>query len=376
MFWRGQKIVVIESSAKGGAHPQKNDVGYLDNLYLFPSYQFILMDAFFFGYKGDIKKNVGRKAEKKRLIINLGMTSKLLSDITKDGITKQLFFDLGPTGLTSVGCKPYIFREIFVEYPQFIGPYGVWSKSNSTMANTNAKVKIPYGNIAPFSSVYNRKCSLKDCDNEELSAWLRTMSPMIAFIRSASFSPNSHKVRNSISKKAESIWIGINKYFNIDTANGAGEIGNHRFSIEVPFLNSNEKNHVIEQIRELETLCNIVLYGQDIAFLNRANNVDNRFSMQKLGALWQEYGIAALRSKKASVPTVKGIAIVLRSIFFRSIIMSKDIPNQLKILSKYFPSLGISSNKSVHFFQSIQRDANNSSAALARIFDSSLILKR
>ena len=376
MFWRGQKIVVIESSAKGGAHPKKNDIGYLDNLYLFPNYRFILMDAFFFGYKKDIKRNVARKAEKKRLVINLGMTPKLLSDVTKNGITRQSFSGLGPICLTSVGCKPYAFPETFVEYPQFIGPYGVWSKSNSMMANTNAKVKVPCGNIAPFSSVSNRKCSLKDCDNEELSAWLRTMNSMMIFIWSAFSGLDSHKVRNSTSKRAESIWVGINKYFSIDTANGAGGAKNRKFSIEVPFLSSNEKNHVIEQIRKLETLCNIVLHGQDVAFLNRANNMDNGLSMRKVEALWQEFSITTLRDKKASLPTIRGIAIVLRSIFFRSVIMSKDIRNQLGILSKYFPSLGIDSNKNVHLFQSIQRDANNSSAALARVFDSSLVFKR
>jgi len=375
VFRRGQKIVVIESSAKSGMHPKKNDVGYLDNLYLFPADRFILMDALFFKYGEDIKKNIARKAEKKRLIIDLGMKPKLLSNITENGMSRQAFYKLTPICLTSVGYTNNI-RNGFRDYPCFIGPCGIWDRNSDAIATQNARIKIPYGNIAPFSKFSNEKYSLKDCHDEELSAWLRTMNPMIDFLWSTIRNiEGGQKINNSISGMAEDIWIKIHSYFTMDID---GKKTKYRFANEFLSLGSAGKNFVIEQIRKLEAFDNMVLQRQDVAFLNRINSItDNREFMQQLESLWKEYGMVTLSNKKMMrSPFMKKAIAVLRSIFFRSIIMSKDIHGQLRMISKHFPSLGIDSNKNVHLFQSIQKNVNNSSSALARIFDSSLVLKR
>jgi len=370
VFRRGQRIIVIESSTKEGAHPKKGDVGYLDNLYLFPYNRFILMSALFFKYKSDIKKNVTRKMEKKRLIINLGMKSKLLSDIVQNGVTRQFFFNLEPVCLTSVGYTD----NVFVDYPCFIGPCGIWSKDNSTMANRDAVVRIPCGNIAPFSNSSNRKYSLRDCDNRELSAWLRTMNPMMSFMWSTLFKlgNNNNISNNNISRMAETIWLEIHEYLAITAASNETK---YEFNYKFAALNSNEKNHIIEQIRKLETLNTITLHAQDIGFLNKIKT--NKRAMQQLEELWQSYGMVALWNKKSMLsPLTYRSVSVFRSIFFRSLIMSKDVRNQLEMLSKYFPSIGINSHENISFFQSIQKDANNNSTALARIFDNSLVSKR
>lgn len=374
VFRRGQKIVVIESSAKGGAHPKRDDVGYLDNLYLFPTNRFILMDAFFFGYKRDIKKNVARKAEKRRLIIDLGIKPKLLADITKNGVTRQFFSDLDSVCLTSVGYKTYTPKRAFTDYPLFIGPCGVWSKNSDAMTNRNVKAKIPYGNIAPFISFSNKKYSLKDCDNRELSAWLRTMNPVMTFMWSIFFKLGDFETNNSISRMAEIIWREINRYFDVSSNPGKAK---YKFNNEFLSLSSNKKNHIIEQIRKLEALNSIALHGQDIAFLNKISSTDNRNSMQQLESLWKEFSMATLWAKRVVLsPSMKKAIIVLQSIFFRSIIMSKDIHSQLEMFSKYFQFLGINSNSNIYFFQDIQKDANNTSAALARIFDSTLVFRK
>ena len=374
MFRRGQKIIVVESSAKGGVHPKKNDIGYLDNLYLFPADRFILMDALFFGYGNDIKKNIARKAEKKRLIIDLGMKPKLLSNITKNRMSRQAFFNLIPICLTSVGYTTNI-QDGFRDYPRPIGPCGIWDRNSSAMANQNTSgVKIPYGNIAPFSRFSNRKYSLKDCHDEELSAWLRTMNPMIDFLWSILNITSGYEINNSISKMAECIWIEIHNYFAIDVT---GKKTKYRFTNTFLSLNSDKKNFVIEQIRKLEALDNMVLQRQDITFLNQMINKHTTDNIRRLESSWCEHGMLILWDRRSLFPPMIQEDInVLRSVFFRNIIMSKDIHGQLGMISKYFPSLGINSNKNVHLFQSIQKDVNNSSSALARIFDSSLVLKR
>ena len=368
MFRRGQRIIVIESSAKKGAHPEKGDIGYLDNLYLFPYNQFILMDALFFRYKSDIKKNVTRKVEKKRLIINLGMKSELLSDIVKNGVTRQFFSDLVPVCLTSVG---YVYNA-FIDHPYFIGPCGMWSRDSRMMANGNAIVRIPYGNIAPFNNSSNRKYLLGDCDNKELSAWLRTMNPMMAFMWSVFFNLGDCDMNNSISNAAEVIWLEVNKYL---TTNAVPNGTKYKFNNMFLALNSDEKNHIIEQIRKLEALDTIALHRQDIGFLN--NTSDNRRGIQQLAELWQSYGMVTLWNKGSALsPQTKRSIAALRSIFFRSVIMSDDVRSKLKMFSKYFPYIDINNSRNISIFQSIQKDINNSSAALARIFDSSLVSKR
>jgi len=368
VFRRGQRIIVIESSAKRGAHPEKGDIGYLDNLYLFTYNRFILMDALFFRYKSDIKKDITRKAEKKRLIINLGMKPKLLSDIVQGKMARQLFPGLEPVCLTSVG---YV-DNAFIDYPHLIGPWGVWSKDNSNMANKNAIVKIPCGNIAPLNNSSNRKYLLRDCDNGELSAWLRTMNPMMAFMWSVFFNLGDCRVDNSMSNMVETIWLDVDKYL-ITTATSYGS--KYKFNNTFLDLNSDGKNRIIEQIRKLEALNDIMLHRQDISFLNKIN--EHGQLMRQLTESWQSYGMATLWARRSllSPPMRKSVS-VLRSMFFRSIIMLKDVHNQLEMLSKYFPSIGINESRNVSFFQSVQKNINNSSAALARIFDSSLVSKR
>ena len=90
MFQRGQKILILESSASRRAHPAVGDIGYLNNMYLFFKDRFILLDMFILTYKSDIKAGKDR-CERKRFLIDLGINERLRYKLSRTGLPKKFF---------------------------------------------------------------------------------------------------------------------------------------------------------------------------------------------------------------------------------------------------------------------------------------------
>ena len=187
MFQRGQKIIILESSADRKTHPRAGDIGYLDNMYLFINDKFILLDAFFFKYTIDNKQNKDR-VEKKRFIIDLGMQKNLKFNMS-NGVPIKFFVNKYHINLTSTGYTIGVSKdtENIVEYPLIYSNYGIWNslrrsaKDNSVNTHLSKELyKIPYGHITLFSNKYNSKYKIEERSNNEFIAWIRSMTPVIS----------------------------------------------------------------------------------------------------------------------------------------------------------------------------------------------------
>lgn len=377
MFQRGQKVVVIESSAKGGIHPKVGDIGYLDNMYLLPTKRLILLDIIFFAYKNDIEKCKNR-VEKKRLVIDLGMRRDLRYRITKAGVSRAFYHSPDTIGLTSVGYRlpAKVGTYIYTDYPCPSSLYGIWTRE----VNKKGKylfenlVTIPCGNIALFSSQSNRKYPMEDCSTNELSAWIQTVNPSMDAMWVMFFKAEANR-------QIEDIWRHVRDLLRYK--HHGSKIA---YSISEKFsdLSTDGKISFIAHIRQLALLNGMLVSCLDEAFFNWLDKLEDNLKDQ-VAVEWSHYGIVSTdrmsndrnNSKAVHRPFSPSFQRV-RSIFFRNIIMSSHVHKHLKIIHRHFPTFfPNSSNKLVEIeaerFLEIQKAADSNSSALNRIFDSKLV---
>lgn len=380
MFQRGQKVIVIESSAKGGVHPKVGDIGYLDNMYLLPADRLILLDIIFFAYESDIRKDKSR-VEKKKLIIDLGMKKDLRYRITKVGVPRMFFHQPVRVCLTSVGyCLPveaykYIDTYVFMDHPYPTSLYGIWAKEINKKGKPLFKnlVTIPCGNIASFSSQSDRKYPMEDCSINELLAWIQTMNPIMEAMWITFFEAGA-------SSQVEVIWRnveGLLKYKHYEDK--------IVYSISKNFSNESSATRAsfITNIRRLGLLNNMLLSCLDVAFFSRLDKLILDFKAVTADE-WSRSGIINITSdsnmdngKKPHSPYSVFLQAV-RSIFFRNIIMPGDICRQLEMMRQCFPVSFVPGNNKIiraeaERFLEVQKAVDSNSSALNRIFDSKLV---
>ena len=340
MFQRGQKIVVLESSASKRAHPAVGDIGYVNNMYLFFKARFILLDAFFLSYPTDIKNNIDR-CERKRFLVDLGMTKNLKYKLRAKGLPRKFFIENNyVANLTPYG---YTFEPMsYIESPNITSMWlRIYNQKGNHMGESNTK--IPYGQIA---IVPNRKESITEKGKNSLGCWIQCLLPILS-------SETDAFPSNYLDVVTISSIVSNNHYRKLVPKHRRGKA-----------LTSGNVNNVIKDMRLIQVMSKFFLDGCDSNFFVHPFLLDNRSSIR---ALWASAGSISGTMEKAPEP----VNYALVGIFFRSIIMSKDIKNDLYKLkiNNILPWSNDKINTVAKKLSTIVQEADSNSAALARIFE-------
>jgi len=390
MFQRGQKIVVLKSSARSGTRPRAGDVGYLDNLYLFPRFRFILLDAFFFAYDGDNRDRV----EKKKFMIDLGMCRDMRFKISHKGIPVKFFINnVDLVNLSSVGYRirtPSKGNQLFISYPQIYSNYGIWPRLKKRLEANLVEdriVKIPYGQIALFNTKFTHKYSMVECGEVELTAWLRSMIPMVGSALSvlcdySYFYPlDPMENENGYFDLARNMWSGVfSRMMSFDFpptdaarySDAQDSISAYRFER----FSSNRSQYkkdtklLVENINRLSSLTSIFLQRLDSYHLNGYLNPEADRTADFLSSMWKSCGI--IDGADISFTSGPHLYDLIRSVFFRAAIMPNNTYARLKTLAHCLPEEWQKDdelNCRIKILDGIKAAADSDSSALDRIYE-------
>lgn len=347
MFRRGQKIIILESSVSKRAHPAVGDIGYLNNIYLFFKDRFILLDIFFLSYKSDIRGNKDR-VEKKRFLIDLGIEKRLKYKLCKIGMPRK-FFTKNPyvANLTPAG---YSFDEYdYNEYPTVAS---IWPRTHNKQGKNllNTHMKIPCGQIAV---VPHNKRSFSEESNNTIRCWINSLAPLLV-------AEIGQFVDNSSKAGIRTIYImASNMYYS-----RLGEVLQKGINTESTNLPA-----VIKDLRLVQVLSEFFLNSCDKNFLK---SMDSRKHRGLINLLWRPKKCIEILINNDKIP--KHISDALISIFFRSLLTTKDTESQLLKMktANFLPWSLATIHARAKKLEKIKLKANSNSAALNRIFEESL----
>jgi hypothetical protein len=380
MFQRGQKIIILESSANKKTHPKVGDVGYLDNMYLFANDRFILISAFFFQYKKD--KDGKDRIEKKRFVIDLGMRKNLRLDLS-DGVSIASFVNKEQINLTSTGYTTKVLDdgvEHLIDYPFIHSNYGIWNnvrkdiKNNSISIHNSEKLyKIPYGHIALFSNKYNSKYKIEDKSHNEFIAWIKSMMPVISSMYKVFCTyPSTHDFGKTIDncfKMAESKNTFFLRYINyLFTHNKTNEqISRYYLSKNMEKLNKSEKASIIEGVNFINSLNNIFMQRLDSYYINRFNELQYKVIREYIRDFWIGKGIS---NKDKIIIEIIPVINIIKSVLYRTVIMPCNIEKKIDPILSYLPAeWRVLFKDKTKRIKRIKLDADNNSSALNRIYE-------
>ena len=347
MFQRGQKVVILESSASRRSHPSVGDVGYLSNMYLFFKDRFILLDIFFLAYKSDIKNGKDR-CEKKRFLVDLGIAKKLKYKLRQTGMPRK-FFIRNPyvANLASAG---YLFDEhSYMESPT---TQSTWARMHNKQGKNllNTCVKIPYGQIAVIP---HAKRPLNKESTNTVRCWISSLAPLLA----AKMGPFAN---NEYGSDVRTVYtIASSMYYS-----RLGEILRNGIDI-------NDKNvpGAIKDLRMIQVLSGSFLDKCDENLLRDRGLARHRGTVNIVWGAKKSIE-ALIGNNKIS----KSIADALVGMFFRSILTTRDTKGQLLKMKagNFLPWPTAVINAKSKRLEEIKLKANSSSAALNRIFEEKL----
>lgn len=403
MFQRGQKIIILKSSAKTRGHPNAGDIGYLNNIYLFPEHRFILLDGFFFCYKSD--KRDENRSERKKFIIDLGMQSSFRYKISHQGVPANFFVhNNDAVNLSSVGyhlgkITPDSLRTHLLDYPLLCGNWGIWSdpkkkskngspvskvkvsKSRDGMAVKvkdevvnkvkNKLIKIPHGQIALASTRSNSRYRLETCGENEFQAWLQSVLPAIASMLEIFCGYTHYYALNRVeggcfdrASAAYSTWIKPYLVYTVLPSAVSYYLHRNFDSVTVPV-----KKEIVKNVNLLRSLTNTFLSRLDFYFINRLGQGHKHVEMDYVSEVW------AAGEFLCSAPRIpEPVAVyyqLLRSIFFRNLLTDTS-HGGLKLLMNYLPkgwAKEADLKAKAKIFGNIRRAGNSDSAALNRIYE-------
>ena len=368
MFRRGQKVRIIESNAKKRAHPAIGDVGYLNNMFLFPKDRFILVNLFMCSYK----KNDNR-SERKNFILDIGMHGSTKNRISRIGVNKLFFtkephVNLNPTFFLKRRCT-YTKRnyELLQAFPQLVGTYGIWagytSISTKCDRNNDSLFRIPCGNIAKCSE----KRSRSQVDIKEFTSWLRSISaeiiPVLQFFNEF-YPSNGGKLNNYAMSFWEDIRFSFKSEMQYDHIRYL-RFKDKEFDEMTPITRLSLINTIMK-IRNLtymacERLTRHLINGRTSKGV-RLQNLRNLLGKGQTDDLISpEFGYAN------GVQVID--AVFITKCLYRSLMMESDTSNRLQSMKKYLPLDKWDIDKMATNADGIKSDADSNSAALNRIFD-------
>jgi len=367
MFQRASKIIITESSSQKRAHPAVGDVGYLNNMYLFFVDQFILLDAFFFSYKSDRKEKKDR-CERKRFIIDLGMSKQLKRKLKDYGVPKSFFIkNKYVANLTISGHK--VSGAIRAESPNM---GSMWyrtlnKKAKSLLGNT---VKIPYGQIALAP---RRKNSILSDGPGALKCWIECMLPIVG--TEILFVPGGTQDTPITNIVNDFYYARLDRYTNIRAVGIGTSIGLRKDVLNRFEYFGSSMHRLIEGLQRAHALSNFLLHNCD---MNILTDRSQRMYMDLFSKDWNKYGIKHAYSREGVKIRTRVPVMIIKFVvgfFFRSIIMPGDTESKLLSMNKsdalkWKPSKIAERSKEL---EDMKRAAEFDSAALNRIFERDLL---
>jgi len=365
MFQRSNKIVITESSASKRSHPAVGDTGYLNSMYLFLVDRFILLDAFFFRYKSDIKKDRTR-CERKKFIIDLGMKKALKRKLGIYGVPRKFFLENNHVINLTVSEYTIADNADLSEFPNI---NSLWYSHYNKAGNRKSKslVKIPYGQImlAP-----DRRRPIQSEGPNALCCWVECIIPLIE--NGTAPRPNYMDAPdNAFSRTVSRIYAGrMSRHITPPKNNPNGialalnrNIQNH--------LSPEGRHNLIMDMQMIHALSGSLLNNCDTSILkNRLVMQDRRDSRLQLSNIWKHHGFMSAY-KSTQSPAAKALV----GLFFRSIITTVNTEKKLLELGKtnVLPWSCQQIKTKAKKFEDIKMAANFDSAALNRIFEENLL---
>ena len=365
MFQRASKIIITESSASRRAHPAVGDIGYLNNMYLFFADRFILLDAFFFSYPSD-KGNKKNRCERKRFIIDLGMTEKLKHKLKTYGIPKIFFTENDyVTNLTLAGHK--ISGSVLVESPDVSS---MWYRTINRKMQSRMKVatKIPYGHIALAPT---RKRSIELDGMGAVRCWIECMLPVF---NAEILHIIDHGVSTPIANKASDLYYMIDFCTKVILKAGENVIILRKDAISR--FGGLDLKSTVKNVQLVHAMSKSLLHNCDTKILM---DKSNWIPMDMFSKEWSKYGIehAYKRKMAGHGPGTSGVIVkFLTNLFFRHIIMPGNTESGLLSMNeahalRWKPSKITEMSKEL---EDMKRAADFGSAALNRIFERDLLV--
>jgi len=369
MFYRGQRIIVKESSAKKRAHPNVEDVGYMGSAFLFYKERFILIDAEFFSYPGYSPGE--RKGERKRFILDLGMKSSFRRKSILNGHSinwythNQCVVNLNPIDtLLSVSWN---------DRPSLAGLWpsayemSMFSKGHSN--RLGASTKIPVGRI---SSMNGNKYSMGKHGMNDIRAWMRVMSPVIDISYRVGDSETSES--DEVLHRLYKLYRHIREYVILKKEYGATQQYLFEWS-----------EHAVTSKPRREAVITAVKYMQAINAMQRlkqegfmAKHYIGDQVMPAMVDIVQRYGVKELINGGIKTRDGSKAWDIITSILFRALVMPGNTHNRLLLIKNIFSPDNTEFNsqwceKRSEAIDKVKEEAESDSAALTRIFDGTLI---
>jgi len=357
MFKRGNRIIVVESSATGRSHPAVGDIGYLDNMFFFFHDRFILADAYFFHYRKD--KTSGGRCEKKRFIIDLGMKKHFKNKLGSSGMPARFFlYNNYTVNLTPTAYK--LLGSSIAYTPAMQGKYGIWTRKYKNIKHTekmlNRTIKLPSCHIALANSINGTKYNLAYREYDEVSAWFKSLVPIMD--SALSFD----KEKNVLYDKTMLIYTKIVSYLMIRMQQDESIA----YSIK-PTIGPERFITIIQYLRQIQMMSETLMERSDAQI---AYQMKEHFITLK--KYWRAGGLEKVVSDghKSSL-----FAVSLPFVFLRNLMMSSNVHTSLGHMKKYIPwgnstKIMISNISKAY---EIGKEADNNSAALNRFFEEGLI---
>lgn len=367
MFHRGQKIIITESNVIGKMHPAVGDMGYIENMFLFPNDRFILMSLIMCSYKKG-----GPRSEHKKFILDLGMNKPTLCKISR-GVNRLFFLsrkhiNLLPAFLQRRKVKDTnndTIADSILSTPQIVGTYGIWTGYTSTNMKrsrlTDTKVAIPYGNIKGCDC----KSSVDNLPIQEIKSWLRAILPNI----SAVCLYLKWYVNQNVNGLTKEVSLALGCLLPIiDTRIQHDEIDLYKIKMEVltDLINIHKStNFLTEPVLKLNSL--------SYTALNRAFrcHIPDILSATKKKVI-SNYAIDQLSKRYAPNITLKlertdTVGEMIELIIYLSLFINKPTKPSLEYISDFLPKQW-NIDKISKEADEIKSDIKSGSAALNRIF--------
>jgi len=364
MFHRGQRVVVIESSAKKRAHPNVGDVGYIGSAFLFYRERFILMDAEFFSYPGYSPGE--RKSEKKRFILDLGMTSYLKRKLMLSGHSRnwythnQCVVNLNPIS-TSLSVS-------WNDWPTLAGlwplAYEMATFSKGHDGKLDTKVKIPIGRI---SSMNANKYPMGKHGINDMTAWMRLMSPVIDI----AYRVGNKEIDESddVGRRLFELYHRICNYVCLTKEYGATQ--QYLFVWSDTAIGSKARQKaVITAVRHMQAISAMQRLKQE-DFMTRHYVGD--LLVPTISNAIRSWGVKELINGDIKIRDGSKVWDIVASIMFRAMIMKGNTYNRMSLLKHLMPFDDDWFQMKSAVMDKIKEEAESDSAALARIFDGTLI---
>jgi len=389
MFQRGQKIIITESSADKKAHPRTGDVGYLDNMYLFINDKFILLDAFFFQYGTNSEHNKDR-IEKKRFIIDLGMKNGFKLSINKD-VPLKFFVDRCHVNLTSTGYITKVLDgiEALIEYPLMHSNYGIWNSARKSKKGRSVEVhiskekyKIPYGQIALFSSKCNSKYKIEERSDNEFIAWMRSMMPVVSSMLNVFYNyklgiklfrdktvDDCFTMSSAQSKLLKSyVKCLYTNVRNIEYGESKYMSSGYQILEDIKKLDKSKKAVIIRDINFINSLNNIFIQRLDKYYINTFNHGEYDQIRDYIRHMWNTHGV--LYEENIQIKEIKPVVDIVKSIICRTMMTRSDAKEKINLVLNYLPTAWhIPFKNKISDINKMKLEADNNSSALNRIYE-------